>query len=213
MARKHWTAVYKPFLLLTAVFLYMMMPSQTAAAGYTIGLVGIQSAVQGAEKTNIAAYVNMEDKRDPMEFAQDIFADVMTTDLVGTGLEPVDLTKRADMARRDEAMFQLKMGDPSKAVKLSDQKLDYFIYGYISNFTVTHRESLGSNNISVEVSLSTHIVEAATGKAVFVATGKGTASSHGVDLDKNGDKISTKAWSDALEKALNQIVTKIKKEV
>ncbi|MBR2214447.1 MAG: hypothetical protein IJ849_01655 [Selenomonadaceae bacterium] len=207
-----WGRLFGKAVLLAVMTLVLFVPGE-ATAKYSIGLVGIQSAVQGAEKTNIAAYVDMQDKRDPMEFAQSVFTDIMTDELATTELETIDLSRQANMARRDEIIFQLKMGDPSKALQLSDKKLDYLMYGYISNFTVTHRESLGSNNISVEVSLSAHIVESATGKAVFVATGKGTAASHGVDLNKDGDKISTKAWTDALEKALTQIADKVKKEV
>ena len=83
--------------------------------------------------------------------------------------------------------------------------------------TVTHRESIASSNLSVRIDLTTRIVDATTGKVVCVATGKGESASHGGTNRKSfklgGDEISEECWHEALEKALNQIVARIKKQV
>ena len=105
------------------------------------------------------------------------------------------------------------MGDPSKAVKLYPVNPDYLIYGNIDNFTVTHRESLGSNNISVEVRLSVRIFDTETKNIVMVATGNGKSSTHSVDLSADGDKLSVERWREAVDMALMEIVNKVKKEV
>ena len=141
----------------------------------------------------------------------------MTTDLPNIGFEGIDKTVKATSARIAEVNFQIDMGNSEEATQLFDQKLDYLIYGYITNMTVTHRESMFTSNLLVRVSMTVRIVDASTGKIVCVATGKGESSSHGGAYRKSfklgGEEISEEGWHGALEKALNQIVKKIKQRV
>lgn len=215
MERKLWRAICKnAFWVLSLTLWFLGTP--VASANYSIGLVGISAAVQGGgSNLNFSNYIDMKSRRDPIEYAQDVFTEIMMVQLAGSGLDPIDMTERADNARRDELILQLTQGDTTTAVKQFKIKPNYLIYGSIANFTVSHRESLGSNNITVETDLSIRIVDAATSKVVFVATGKGKSSTHDVDMGKNAkaDKISEEAWHDSLEKALTQINEKIKKAV
>ncbi len=214
MERKHWKVINRVFFVVFTALCLLGTP--VASASYSIGLVGIGTAVHGGGKSlNFNNYIDMKTRRDPVEYAQDVFTEIMMVQLTGSGLEPVDMTERADNARRDELILQMSQGDTSAAVKQFRVRPDYLVYGNIANFTVSHRESMGSNNISVETDLSVRIVDASSGKVVFVATGKGKSGTHNVALGKNAkaDKISEEAWHDSLEKALIQIDEKIKKAV
>ena len=198
-------------LLLTALIL---LSPECAEANYTVGIVGIDSRVKNI---NLGEYTDLTELENPLVYAQNIFADILTTDLPTMGLQGVDKTEAASSARIAEVNFQLEMGNPAEAVKLFDKKLDYLIYGYIANMTITHRESIATSNLTVRVDLTTRIVDASTGKVVCVATGKGESSSRGGAHRKSfqlgGSEVSEECWHDALEKALNQVVKRIKHQV
>lgn len=196
--------------------IFFCVSPKCAAEIYTIGIVGMDSRIKDKD-INLGDYTDLTQLENPLAYAQKIFADILTTDLPTVGLKGVDKTERATSARIAEANFQMDLGNPAEAMKLFDEKLDYLIYGYITNMTVTHRESFVGSNLSVRVDLTTRIVDASTGKVVCVATGKGESSSHGGGYRKSfklgGNEISEECWYEALEKALNQIVEKIKKQV
>ena len=222
--KKFWEKILNLF---AVAAIYFFITPNFAEANYSIGIIGIESR---AKNINLGDYTNLDDlSKHPLVYAQDIFEDILTTDLLDVGLTAVDKTAYAKMARNSEAEFQrvqelmrnsiarLGKNDTSEAVKLFDEKLDYLIYGYISNMTITHREAIATSNITVRVDLSVRIVDASTGKVVCVAIGKGESATHGGAYRKTfkfgGDEISEECWHDALEKALNQIVTRIKKQV
>ncbi len=226
LVRKFWVRVLDLVGLTLAICL-LVSPKVSAAANYYIGIVGIESRTK---TINLGDYTNLDDMaKHPLAYAQDVFEDILTTDLPTVGLTTVDKTAYSKAMRTNEAEFQrvqeqmrksmaqLDKGDTSEAVKLFDKKLDYFIYGYIANMTITHRESIASSNLAVRVDLTTRIVEASSGKVVCVVTGKGESASRGGGSRKSfkfgGDEISEECWHEALEKAINQIVEKIKKQV
>ena len=219
--KKFWGKILNLFVTTLAIYFFTL--PNFAEANYSIGIIGVESRTKNI---NLDDYTNLNDlSKNPLVYAQDVFKDILTTDLHETGLIAVDKTDYAKMARKSEEEFQqiqksinrLDKGDTSEAVKLFDQKLDYIIYGYISNFTITHREAIATSNITVRVDLSVRIVDASTGKVVCVAIGKGESATHGGAYRKTfkfgGDEISEECWHDALEKALNQIVERIKKQV
>ena len=219
--KKFWGKILNLFATTLAIYFFTL--PNFAEANYSIGIIGVESRTKNI---NLDDYTNLNDlSKNPLVYAQDVFKDILTTDLHETGLIAVDKTDYAKMARQSEEEFQqiqksinrLDKGDTSEAVKLFDQKLDYIIYGYISNFTITHREAIATSNITVRVDLSVRIVDASTGKVVCVAIGKGESATHGGAYRKTfkfgGDEISEECWHDALEKALNQIVERIKKQV
>ncbi|MBQ7550371.1 MAG: hypothetical protein IJT04_02445 [Bacteroidales bacterium] len=196
------------------LWMLCLIYSPIAWADYTIGLVGIESNIQNVKGTNLNNYTNLADKQNPLEYAQDVFSDILTVELASFGLEALDMSSRATLARRDEMIFELNMGKPEKIIQNFTIHPNYLIYGYITNFTVTHRETMGTNNISVEVSLTTRVVDAENGEIVFVATGKGVSSTHDTSAAKGfqfgGEEISEGCWHEALEKSLLQIIGKIK---
>ena len=212
--KKFWIRVTDLGVLILAFLIFI--PSKCSAENYTIGIVGIDSRVKD-KNINLGDYTDLTQLENPLVYAQTVFSEILTTDLPTIGLEGVDKTASASSARIAEVNFQLDHGNPAEAVKLFDKKLDYLIYGYIANMTVTHRESIASSNLSVRIDLTTRIVDAKTGKVVCVATGKGESASHGGTHRKSfklgGDEISEECWHEALEKALNQIVERIKKQV
>ena len=222
--KKFWLKVFSLILPLLAIF---CMPQKNAEANYNIGIIGIESRVK---TINLGDYTNLDDlSKDPLFYAQETFEDILTTDLPSVGLTAVDKTNYAKMARKSEAEFQrvqaqmrnaislTDKGDTSAAVKLFEKNLDYLVYGYIANMTITHRESLATSTLSVRVDLTTRIIDAETGKVVCVAIGKGESKSRGGTYRKSfkfgGEEISEECWREALEKAIGQIVTKIKNQV
>ena len=201
--------------------LMIVLPRAAEANTYDIGIIGIESRVKDSE-INLGDYTDLnkpELAKTPLEFAQGVFETKMNFGLrsMGAGFNVVDKSKQVTSARIDELIFQLKNGNPKEAVKLYDQKLDYLVYGYIANMTITHRESIASSNLSVRIDLTTRIVDASTGRVVCVATGKGESANRGGVHKKSfklgGDEISDACWSEALNKALKQVVEGIKKQV
>ena len=196
--------------------LWMLFPV-VALANYSVGLVGIESRIQSVQGTNLDNYTNLDNTRDPIDYAQGIFSEIFTVELPNMGMDAVDISSRVEQARRDEMCFQLKMGKPEKVIQNFTVRPEYMIYGYITNFTITHRETMWTNNISVEVNLTARVIDANDGQVVFVATGKGISSTHNTTAAKGfrfgGEEISEECWHDALEKSLMQIVEKMKKAV
>ena len=212
--KKFWgKAINLGVLVLTIIF---FVSPVCAAESYTIGIVGIDSRIKD-KNLNLGDYTDLTQMENPLVYAQKIFTEILTTDLPTIGLEGVDKTANATSKRIAEVNFQMDLGNPAEAMKLFDAKLDYLIYGYITNMTVTHRESIAGSNLTVRVDLTTRIIDASTGKVVCIATGKGESASHGGAYRKSfklgGSEISEECWHEALEKALNQIVEKIKKQV
>lgn len=213
-AKKFWgKAINFGVLVLAIVFFVSPVCS---AENYTIGIVGIDSRIKD-KSLNLGDYTDLTQLENPLAYAQKVFAEILTTDLPTIGLEGIDKTANATSKRIAEVNLQMDLGNPAEAMTLFDQKLDYLIYGYVTNMTVTHRESIAGSNLSVRVDLSVRIVDASTGKVVCVATGKGESASHGGAYRKSfklgGGEISEECWHEALEKALNQIVERIKKQV
>ena len=214
MAKRFWKRAFDLIVLIPAILIFVS--PGFARANYAVGIVGVGSRVNNV---NLGEYTDVTETENPLLYAQNVFTEIMTTDLPQIGAEfvGVDKTERTTSRRMDEVMFQLQMGNPANAIKLFDRKLDYLIYGYITNLTITHRESFVSSNLSVDVSLSVRIVDASTGKIVCVATGRGESASHGEGGRKSfkfgGDEISEECWHEALEKALKKVMTNIKKQV
>ena len=164
--KKFWEKVLNLFGLISAIFL-LALPG-AAEANYYIGIVGIESRTNNI---NLGDYTNLDNlEKNPLVYAQDIFEEILTTDLPSIGLTGVDKTAYSKMARKSEEEFQrvqeqmqksisqLDKGNATEAVKLFDKKLDYLIYGYIANMTITHRESIATSNLTVRVDLTTRIV-------------------------------------------------------
>lgn len=212
--KKFWKRA-ADLLLLTLAILFFVSPA-CSAEHYTIGIVGIDSRIKDKD-INLGDYMDLTQLKNPLAYAQKTFEDIMTDDLPTMGFDSVDKTVKASSARIAEVNFQMDMGNPAEAMTLFDQKLDYLIYGYVTNMTVTHRESMFTSNLLVRVNLSVRIVDASTGKIVCVATGKGESSSHGGAYRKSfklgGEEISEEGWHEALTKALEQITKKIKQRV
>ena len=215
MVKKHWKSRYNFFTIAVMLMVVFLIHSSTALAAETIGIVGITNRTHGAEESNLGNYTNLGSTRDPMEFAQGVFSDILATELPLMDLKPLDMSERSTQARIDEMTLQLDLGKPDKVITNFAVRPDYLIYGYISNFTVTHREVMGTNNISVEVKLSIRVVDSLSGKIEFVATGKGVSATHDTSAAQGfrfgGEEISEEAWHDALEKALIEIAEKAKK--
>lgn len=212
--QKFWVRGINFGLLILMIFFFSS--SKCSAETYSIGIVGIDSRIKD-KSINLGDYTDLTRLENPLAYAQKVFAEILTTDLPTIGLEGVDKTAQASSARIAEANLQMDLGNPAEAVKLFDAQLDYLIYGYITNMTVTHRESVATSNLTVRVDLTTRIIDASTGKVVCIATGKGESASHGGANRKafslGGNEISEECWHEALEKALNQIVDRIKKQV
>ena len=116
-----------------------------------------------------------------------------------------------------DAISALEKKDIPQAIKIFTEQPDYIIYGYIANLTMTHRESIATSNIMAKVLLTARVIDSKTGKIICVATGEGTSSNHGGAYRKafkiGGESISEDSWHEAVEKASDQILSKIQKRI
>ncbi len=216
------------FIFLSALIIFVSIPEVTKAAEtYNMGIVYIGSRVK---YTNIDEYTAFEEgDKNPLDHAQELFHEIiLNSDLKNIGLVGVESTEYSKMARNAEVEFQkvqeelrksvaqLDKGNTSEVVKLFDKKLDYLIYGYINNITVSHRESFGDSNSIVSIDLSVRIVDASTGKIVCVATGEGSAPNHDKSYKKafrfENKPVEIESFQAAFTKAMNKVVEKIKKQ-
>ena len=222
--KKFWKKAFKFLLFMGIVFFTI---PQVAQANKTFGLVGLESRVT---KYNLMDYTTAEGmNRPPLIYAQDIFEDILTTGFLQHGLESVDKTDSATFRRSKEIEFQqvqkilsdsisaLEKKDIPQATKIFTEQPDYIIYGYIANLTITHRESIATSNIMAKVLLTARVIDSKTGKIICVATGEGTSSNHGGAYRKafkiGGESISEDSWHEAVEKASDQILSKIQKRI
>ena len=138
------------------------------------------------------------------------------------GVEPVDLSDDAKQARLDEAYLglafkNLDSGNVSQIIKDFETRPDYIVYAYLTGLTVTHRESMSGANMAVRADISARILNADTGRVVFVATGTGDANSHqssGGDAIYIGrDKVPMDTLHSAIDKACEKIQKKIMENV
>lgn len=215
--KKFWKRA-ADLLVLTLTIFFFVSPT-CSAEHYIIGIVGIDSRIKD-KNINLGDYIDLTQLREtPLAHAQSIFVDFWqgNHDMLSAGLLCIDKTEKTTSDRIAEVNFQMDFGNPAEAMTLFDQKLDYLIYGYITNMTVTHRESMFTSNLLVRVSITVRIVDTSTGKIICVATGKGESSSHGGAYRKSfklgGEEISEDGWHEALKKALDQIAKKIKQRV
>ncbi len=199
----------KLLLLFTALVVTMLsFPMGTASAEYTIGIVGYGNRVK---------HTNIPDAA--LEQAQNIFLDIMSTELAGVkGITTVDPSERATQARIDEMCFQLENGNPEKVITNFSVHPDYLLYGYLANLTITRRESLASQNLTVRADFTARVVDAKTKQVVAVASGTGIAESHGENIASSAtafgeDEISRQSWHDSVEKALTEIGEKLRKKI
>ena len=211
----------------SAFIIFSLACEITEAATYNMGIVGIENRVKN---TNLDEYTEFEDgDKHPLIHVQELFHEiVLNGELYKLGLKGVESTKYSQEMRNKELEFQkyqselrksisqLENGDTYEVVKLFDKQLDYLIYGYINNMTVSHRESFGSSNSIVSVNISVRIVDASTGKIVCVATGEGSGSNHDKSYKKSfrfeNKPVEQLSFYIAFENAMNQVVEKIKKQ-
>lgn len=226
-AQKFYQKAIK-FIFLSAIVIFIStLKTAEASEIYNIGIVGIDNRVK---YTNLDEYMEFEDgDKPPLIHIQELFHEIiLNSDLNKIGLRGVERTEYSQMARIMEREFQktqaelrksaaqLDNGNISEVVKLFDKKLDYLIYGYINNMTVSHRESFGSSNSVVSVDLTVRIIDSSTGKIVCVAVGEGSAPNHDKSYKKafrfENKPVELESFYIAVQKALNQAVEKIKKQ-
>lgn len=213
--------------IFTAIFIiFLSIPAITSAEIYNIGIVGIENRIK---YTNLEEYTDLNDVEHPLVHAQKVFHDIILNgELRQIGFIGVEKTEYSKMARSNEEEFQevqkqlrksipqLENGETLEVVKLFDKDLDYLIYGYMNNMTVSHRESFGSSNSIVSVDISVRIVDASTGKIVCSVTGEGSAPNHGDSYKKSfrfeNKPVENESFYIALSKAMDQVVEKIKKQ-
>ncbi len=139
----------------------------------------------------------------------------------------IENSKEFEIARLNDIIQQISKG--KIPVKLQREKPDYLVYGYLNDVGIktsgqgimlpTVGASAGGESQTVNVRLSVIIVNAHTGKEVFVATGRGQSGSIKVQVGyqmhafKIGSKVAVEgALHKALYKAVRQIADKIIKE-
>ena len=139
----------------------------------------------------------------------------------------IDNSKEFETARLNETILQLSQG--KIPISLQREKPDFLVYGYLNDVGVktsgqgimlpTVGASAGGDSQTVSVRISVKIVNAHTGKEVFIATGHGQSGSIKVQVGyqmhafKIGSKVAVEgALHKALYKAVRQIADNIIKE-
>ena len=193
------------FLLTFLLAVFPLFP-QVARAEYTMGIVGYGNRVK---HTNIPV--------EALEQAQKIFSDILNTELVTIqGVTILDPSERATQARIEEMCFQLDLGNPSSVISDFSVHPDYLVYGYLTNFTITRREAMLSQNYTVRSDFTVRILNASTGQVVATASGTGITETHGANVAKDTlefSDISQDSWCTSVEDALTVIGKKLRKKV
>ena len=145
--------------------------------------------------------------------------DYLMEELAGADVELIDVTLDTTRARLDEQMMGLELGAVPPEVE--EVHPDYVVYGYLTNLGVAQSRRPGSNAYVVRADLSARILETATGKQVFTATGTGESSAKSYEAGVAGLKLlrfgtrefTEECLHEALEKAAHQIAEKIRKQL
>ncbi len=192
-------------LLIAALFL--PCPKGMAHDGYTIGIMGYSSRVN---------HTNIPERA--LDQAQMIFGELLHSELDGLPeITLLDPSERFAQARRDEIILQMELGDREEALVSFSVNPDYLLYGYLDNYSITHRESMFSQNYTVRSDFTVRIIDAKSGSIVATASGTGISETHGNVADSSlqfgKDEISEQSWHDSVEKAIVQIGGKIRQKV
>ena len=191
----------KFLLLLIALTVFHV---QVAEANVTLGVVGCDNRV---------GFTNMDgEKLNYVYIVNDLLMDALEV----PGVELMDISPEALRARVDETYFQnLDLGKTEAAADF-ERHPDYLVYGYLTHFSVQHRESGIGKNYITRADLSIRILETNTGKCIFVATGKGEANSRqyrlGGTLRFGAEEVSDECLHAALVKAVDEIGAKYRKK-
>lgn len=193
--------------LILALFL---LPCRTSLANesYTIGIMGYSSRVK---------HTNIPERA--LEQAQMIFVEMLHSELdTLKDITLLDPSERFSRARRDEIILQMELGDRKAALASFDVHPDYLLYGYLDNYSITHREAMFSQNYTVRSDFTVRVMDAKSGMIVATASGTGISETHGDDVAKNSlqfgkDEISEQSWHESVEKAIVEIGEKIRKKV
>lgn len=131
----------------------------------------------------------------------------------------IDVSLDTTRARIDEQMTQMELGTFPPEIECLHP--DYVIYGYLTNLGVALSMRPGSSAQVVRADLSARVIETATGKQVFTATGTGESAAKSYSAGIGGMKLlrfGTKEFTEeclheALLKATHQIAEKLKKKL
>lgn len=195
---------------LALLTMIILAPCGTVSAqeSYTIGIMGYAGRVQ---------YTNIPERA--LEQAQMIFGEILHSELGDLeDITLVDPSERFAQARRDEIILQTELGNRKAALDSFGVNPDYLLYGYLDNYSITHREAMFSQNYTVRSDFTVRVVDAKTGAIVATASGTGISETHGSDVAKNSlqfgqNEISEQSWHDSVEKAIEQIGKKIRQKV
>lgn len=201
---------YKSYWIFLCMLLLLSF-SVHAKAAYRFGVVGCYS------RENVT---NMPAERG--EIYQNLYE--MLMDELGDikGVIVCDMSAEAMAARMDEVYLQhvmqaMEQGNTAVVVEDFTVRPDYLLYGYLTGLTITHREFTWQANYAVRADISIRVLEAATGKVIFVATGTGDVSSHvysgGKKYRVGADIVAGDCLHAALEKACEHVGRKIRENI
>ena len=148
-----------------------------------------------------------------------IVDEYLMEELAGADIELIDVSLDTSRARIDEQLMQMDLGAFPPEIETAHP--DYVIYGYLTNLGVALSKRPGSSAHVVRADLSARVIETATGKQVFTATGTGESAAKSYSVGVGGVKLlrfGTKEFTEeclheALLKATHQIAEKLKKEL
>lgn len=199
--------------LLLACMMFSVLTSSRADA-YTFAYAGLYNRVE---------VTSVDD--DVVERHVDVATEEFVAEIADPrkNIEAIDSTPDVTLARYNEMKFQLQTGD--QPVEFKEIDADYIIYGSV-DFIATGNSSQGllfikGQSDTLRVDMSLKIIEKATGKQVFTATGRGEEQMKGMSFGGARSKLvkygtnsfSLETYHKAVEKAMMQMADKIKKKI
>lgn len=202
-------------LSLVLMLCLMVAQTDTVAANSTMGIAG---CYQRGEITNLKG----TQYRDRNQIYTILYDSLMDGLYNIPKVTVCDLSLQAMQARADEAYVQMVFGQLDKGLMKAaldgfEVKPEYVMYAYLTGFTLTHRESGVSSNMAIRADISVRVLDAKSGKTVFVATGTGDADSHqspgGDPVDIDGNQVPTDCLHKAMERACDKVFKKMRANI
>ncbi|MBR1552853.1 MAG: hypothetical protein IJ631_02425, partial [Schwartzia sp.] len=127
-------------------------------------------------------------------------------ELSEANLTLIDVSLDTSRARASEQLTQMERG--ALPPEIESVHPDYIIYGYLTNLGVALSKRPDSNAYVVRADLSARVIDAATGKQVFTATGTGESSAKSYAVDLVGVKLLRFGTKEFTEECLHEALLK-----
>lgn len=181
-------------------------------AAKSLPVVGVMDFVSRVPITNLS-----DEQINTFQSAADYVMDELLA--APSCAEVITLTGEDTQALADEILIMSQIGKITPDIQMlaSAEDCEYLLIGYIMNLSRTTGEKIIGKGDGIRTSLSVQVFDVATGKNVATFTGNGVSKSH---IDRIGRifrhgqlEFSEDNLNQAMEQAVHEIVTKIRKYI